>query len=520
MTEQKWHKVAAEEDLKQGVPVAVAVGEKPVLVVRLGDRVYACGNTCTHYGAPMSDGLLIGKVATCPWHNARFDVTSGALLSPPALNDLPRYPVKIENGDVYVGEAIPPEASPVTATGTKTFVILGAGAAGGAAAETLRREGFTGRLVVVTAESAGPYDRPNLSKDYLAGTAAPEWIPLRGQGFYDEQKIELITGRRATAVDTAAHTITFADGDAVTYDRLLIATGGTPRPLGIPGRELAGVHLLRSLEDCEAIVASLAGAQRAVVLGAGFIGLEVAASLRKRELAVLVVDPLTVPMLRVFGERIGARLKRLHEENGVTFRLETTARELTGSGRVEAVVLADGSRIEADLVVAGLGVVPAVAFLEGTGLVRDGAVPVDACLRTEAADVFAAGDIAAVADPRTGEPRRVEHWAEAQRQGQHAARAMLGSEDPYGEVPFFWTKQYRSGFQYVGHAPRYDRIAYRGDVENGAFVAGYFEEGTLKAAAGHGRSTDIILLGEILKAGHPIPFEQFEDESFDFAVVL
>ena len=512
-------KVAKEADLEPGVPVAVKVEKRDVLLVRLGDRICACGNKCTHYGGPLNEGLLTGNVATCPWHGARFDVTTGKVLAAPALDDVPVYPVQVEGGDVAVGPAQAAAPPAVASGGGRTFLIVGAGAAGNAAAETLRREGFDGRILLVTAEPDRPYDRPNLSKDFLAGEAKPEWIPLRSEEFYAKQQIELLTNRRVASLDPGSRTIAFADGSTLRYDCALLATGGTPRTLSIPGATLEGSFVLRSLAHSKALIAAAEQARSAVVVGASFIGMEVAASLRQRGLEVHVVAPDPVPMARVFGDRVGRYIQQVHAAKGVVFHLGTTPAQIVGQRKVEAVVLSDGSRIAADLVVAGVGIQPAVAFLESAGIVEGGAIPVDGRLATKAPGVFAAGDIAVVPGHRTGEPQRVEHWVVAERQGQHAARAMLGSKAPYAEVPFFWTKQYDASVKYVGFARGFDRIVYRGNVEEGHFLAGYYQGQVLKAAAGLGMPREILVLGQILGAGAAISPEQLQDSSTDLFAI-
>ncbi|MGQ9632223.1 MAG: FAD-dependent oxidoreductase [bacterium] len=515
MAEEGWRKVAQEGDLKEGVPISMRANGDDILLVRLDGRIHACGGRCTHYGAPLRDGLLLGHVITCPWHNARFDITTGEMTSAPALDDLPRYPVKVEGGQVYVGRAESPQPPKPSIGGGQTFVIVGAGAAGNAAAETLRREGFAGRIIMITAEPGVPYDRPNLSKDFLAGKAPPDWIPLRDEEFYAEREIELLTSHRVTSLDLSGRSVTFESGNQLKYDRLLLATGGIPRRLNIPGANLEGCLSLRSLADAEAIISAVEGAEKAVIVGASFIGMEVAASLRERGLEVHVVAPEQAPMANVFGERVGRRLQRLHEEKGVRFHLGNTPKEIAGEKKVREVALSDGSHIAADVVVVGIGITPAVDYLRDTGLLQNGAVPVDERLQTKAQGVFAAGDIAIVPDRRTGEARRVEHWVVAERQGQHAAQAMLGGDTPYDEVPFFWTKQYDASLKYVGFAREYDRVVYRGDVEGGKFLAGYYRGGHLMAAATLGMSREIIVLQEILRDGIAISPDRFRDEGTD-----
>jgi NADPH-dependent 2,4-dienoyl-CoA reductase/sulfur reductase-like enzyme/nitrite reductase/ring-hydroxylating ferredoxin subunit len=515
MDDNDWIEVLAESDLKEGVPVAAEVEEKKVLLVRAEGKIYACGNECSHYHAPLSDGLIVGHILTCPWHNARFDIRNGRLEAPPGLNGIPSYETKVTNGQVWVRQvgkgAIPmPEGED-----DRTFLIVGAGAAGNSAAETLRREGFTGRIVMVTGESYGPYDRPMLSKDLLSGEAPAKWLPLRGQKFYDRLNIEIRPENLVTAVDPSSRSVTFADGTSLKADRILLATGGTPRTLNLPGADKPGCFVIRSRRDAEAILAALEQAKTVVIVGASFIGLEVACSLRIREIDVHVVAPEAVPLAAVFGEQIGRRIKETHEKNGVTFHLGQTVKEFAGQERVSEVLLADGSRLKADCVIVGVGIRPTVDFLESSGLVKDGAVPVNGRLEVSAEGIFAAGDIALVPDGRTGELRRVEHWVEAGRQGMHAARSMLGAKDSYREVPFFWSKQYGTSFRYVGYTRKFDRVVFRGDVNGKAFLAGFYLEGTLRAAATVGKNRELIRLGQLIEAGKSVDPDKLKDPSFD-----
>ena len=515
MVETDWLNVASESKVKEAVPTAFKAGKDKVLLVKLEGQIHACAGKCTHYGAPLEEGLLSGKVITCPWHNARFDVTTGRMVSPPALEGLRCYEVRVEDGDVYVRRTKRSKPTPRPETEDQTFVIVGAGAAGNAAAETLRSEGFVGRVLLITAEADRPYDRPNLSKEFLSGKAEPDWIPLRSDTFYPDHNIELMTGKKVVRIDCGMRSVTFENAESVRYDRLLLATGGRPRPLALPGADLDGVFLLRSKADAEAIVAALEGAKSVVVIGAGFIGLEAASSLTERGLKVHVVGPEKVPMARGFGERIGKWLKTLHEKKGVTFHLEVKPTEIKGRKRVSSVRLSDGSTLEADVVIVGIGITPVVDTLEGAGLANDSGVPVDARLKTAADGVYAAGDIASVPYPPLGRHIRVEHWVVAERQGQHAARAMMGSAEPYTEIPFFWTQQYDKSISYAGFAPTFDRIAWRGAFGKSGFLAGYFQQDKLLAVASLGRDREFILLSRMLKAGEPISPEQFEDEKVD-----
>lgn len=515
MESNGWIEVLAESELKEGVPVVAEVEEEKILIVRAEGKICACGNECSHYHAPLSDGLVAGHIVTCPWHNARFDIRDGRLDAPPGLNNLPSYGTKVENGQVWVrrfgkGTIPMPEGGD-----DRTFLIVGAGAAGNSAAETLRREGFAGRIVMVTGEAHGPYDRTMLSKDLLSGEAPAKWLPLRGQKFYDRLKIEVIPEKLVTAVDPPSRSVTFADGTTMKADRILLATGGTPRSLDLPGADKPGCFLLRSRKDAEAILAALEQAKTVVIVGASFIGLEAACSLRTREIDVHVVAPEAVPLAAVFGEQIGRRIKKTHEENGVTFHLGQTVKEFAGQDRVSEVFLVDGSRLKADCVIIGVGIRPAVEFLESSGLVKEGAVPVNSRLETAAEGIFAAGDIALVPDGRSGGLRRVEHWVEAGRQGMHAARCMLGAKGSYREVPFFWSKQYGSSLRFIGYAPKFDQVVFRGDVSDKTFLAGFYVGGTLRAAASVGRARELIRLGQLLEAGKSVNPDQLKDPSFD-----
>ena len=515
MENGEWIKVLVDSELREGTPLVVEVEERKVLLIRSEGRIYACGNECSHYHAPLSDGLVVGHVVTCPWHNARFDISNGRLDAPPGLNDLASYQTKVEEGNIWIRQTGKGSIPAPEGGDDRTFLIVGAGAAGNAAAECLRREGFAGRIVMITGEAYTPYDRTMLSKDLLAGEAPAKWLPLRGQKFYDRLKIEILTEKPVTGVDPGTRSVRFADGTSMSGDRILLASGGRPRRLSVPGAELPGCHLLRSRAHAEAILTELEQAKTAVVVGASFIGLEVACSLRARGIDVHVVAPEQLPLASVFGEQIGGRIMRIHEQNGVTFHLGQTVKEFAGGQRVAEVILSDGKRLNTDIVIIGVGVQPEVDYLRGSGLVVEGAVPVNERLETAAEGIFAAGDIAVVPDGRSGEPRRVEHWVEAGRQGMHAARCMLGSREGYRELPFFWSKQYGSSLRYIGYARKFDRIVFRGEVDGKSFVAGFYLEGVLKAAASVGRARELIRLGQLMEADKSVGPEQLQDPAFD-----
>lgn len=459
-------------DLAKGIPLSKVgdgsmllghVDGEPVLLARRGDELFAVGAFCSHYGAALGDGLLVDDTVRCPWHHACFSLRTGEALRAPALDPVSCWRVEQRDGTAYVGgkiERAAPQTSPVAVGGPRSVVIVGGGAAGNAAAETLRREGYPGRITMLSADTSVPCDRPNLSKGYLAGTAPEEFTLLRSPEFYREHRIELKLDTRVATIDTTGRQVGLTDGTYYAYDALLLATGADVVRLDVPGSDLPHVHYLRTVADSHALVAKALASQRAVVIGASFIGLEVTASLRARNIAVHVVAPDTVPMQKILGPDVGAFIRTLHEQHGVTFHLGSVAASIDERG----VTLDNGEYLPADFVVVGIGVRPAISLAEQAGIVIDRGITVDEYLETSIRGIFAAGDIARWPDRLTGDRIRVEHWVVAERQGKTVARNILGRRERFDAVPFFWTEQYDFNLAYVGHAERWDKADLDGQL--------------------------------------------------------
>ena len=491
---------AQKPDLTNGIPIASLedggkllglVGEDEVLLVRRSQDFFAVGAYCTHYHGPLADGLIVGDQVRCPWHHACFSLRTGEALRAPALDAIQCWRVERRGDTVFVREKIDganqsmPEQS---GNHPASIIIVGGGAAGLAAADMLRREGHSGPVTILSADSAPPADRPNLSKDFLAGTAPEDWIPLRSSDWYSERKIDLLLNARVTELDTRHKKLRTEDGRTYEYAALLLATGADPIRIPVEGATPEQVFYLRSLADSRAIIQRAKAAKNVVIVGASFIGLEVAASLRTRNLAVHVVAPEKIPMEKVLGPQLGAFVRSLHESHGVQFHLGDTVKRVDGS----RVTLAGGQVIEADFLVLGVGVRPSLGLAEQAGLKMDRGVVVNEYLETSAPGIFAAGDIARWPDPHTGEAIRVEHWVVAERQGQTAAKNMLGRRERFDAVPFFWSQHYDVPINYVGHAEKWDQISVDGDIEKRDCTLRYLKAGRTLAVVTIYRDLDSL----------------------------
>jgi apoptosis-inducing factor 3 len=469
--------------LADGAMLTGRVGDEDVVLARAGGELFAVGAHCTHYHGPIADGLIVGDTVRCPWHHACFSLRTGDAVRAPALDPIACWRVERRGDMAFVREKLPaPRPAPSAAAARahpSSVVIVGGGAAGLAAADMLRREGYDGPLSIISADDDPPCDRPNLSKDYLAGKAQEDWMPLRPPEYYTERRIDLRLRTRVTSIDAASRQVTFGDGSRSPFGALLIATGADPVRLSIPGVDDPRVRYLRSFADGRALVEKSAGARHVVVVGASFIGLEVAASLRSRGIDVDVVAPESAPLERVMGAEVGRFIRSVHEAQGVVFHLGRTVARIDGP----TVTLSDGAKLNGDVIVMGVGVKPAIALAERAGLTLDRGIAVDEHLQTSAPGIFAAGDVARWPDPHTGARIRVEHWVVAERQGQVAARNMLGGRERFDAVPFFWSQHFDVTINYVGHAEQWDAVRIDGALEAGDCSITYTRGGRRLAVA-------------------------------------
>ncbi len=537
--------VAQTGDLQNGEMKQVKVGETDVLLTKIDGDFYATYLYCTHLGANLTDGVLVGQQVMCPFHHACFDLTSGRYTEPPAIDDLPSYPVRIEGSDVIVSvpDAAPEEVTPamadVDSSDGRHFVILGAGAAGGIAAETLRELGFGGQITVVTRENNLFYDRTQLSKGYLAEDS--ETPTLRSADFYQQHDIDFRSGSTVQRVSLGDNQVTLENGDAIDYDALLIATGSTPKTPPIDGLQDENVadkvFTLRTPPDADQIIAAAKAGDKAVLIGASFIAMECASALGERDVAVTVVAPEEVPFGSRFGDQVGKMLQQKHEAKGVTFQLGVQAEKITRSGSGLTVTLDDDTTLDADFVVLGVGVQPVTDFLD-LDKNKDGSLSVDANLRLQqagGAPVFAAGDIAEFPDKYSGARVRIEHWRLAQQHGRVAAQNMIAatsqkaangdsvatlSMQPFDKVPFFWSKQPGFNLRYVGHVEEFDDVIIDGDLDKPEFIAFYVKDGAIRAALGAKRDTEMVAVNEAMRLGRVPSVKEVRKGGVDWVALV
>ncbi len=519
--------IAKTGDLKNGEMKSFKIDdEHNVLLCRINNEFSAVGASCTHYGAPLEEGVLKGDTIICPWHHACFNAKNGDLLEPPAMDALPVFELKIDGESIQInvpdeieGSRRPGMAKRDSKADNRTFVILGAGASAYSAAQSMRENGFRGNIVMVTKEKRNPYDRPNLSKDYLAGSAEPEWMPLRPDDFFEEYGIEIKQAVSIKGVDFQKKQVALDNNESLKYDKLLIATGGIPNRLKVKGSDLENVFYLRSFDDADRIIASLKDSKNAIVIGAGFIAMETAHSLTERKLKVTVIAPGEVPFESNFGVEIGRLFRKEHEKNGVAFKLKSKVKEFKGAGKVESVLLESGEEIKTDIVIVGIGVSPATGFLNDAELMDDKSLKTDAFLRVRE-DVYASGDIASFPDFRTGNHIRIEHWRLAEQLGRTAGANMAGKEIRYNGVPFFWTTQAGMNLRYVGYVKDWDEILIDGNIAHKKFISYYIKNNAVMAAAGINRDKEMDAIHLLMKEQKLPEVEALRDNSADILALI
>lgn len=517
--------VCPVEALEDGEMRQFSVADREVLLARFEGEFWAIAPKCTHAGAKLADGVMMNGHVVCPWHHACFSLRSGQMLEPPALNDLAQYPTSIEADTVYVElsnlkgsngeESRVPELANQKSD-DRTFVIIGGGAAGCAAAQMLRQVKFEGRIVLITASEEPPYDRTKLSKAYLQQDQADDLDLLRPISFYRRYDITLKTATKVTKLDAKAQTITYGEGESIQYDTLLLATGGAVKKIPIDGSDLDNVFTLRQAQDARAILEASKQAEKVVIVGSGFIGMEVASSLNQQGLEVTIVTPNAVPFENVLGEQVGKLMMQIHESHGVKFKLESKATAFKGDGKIDSVELENGDVLPADMVVVGIGVQPATDFIEGIALDEDDkSIPVNQYLQA-APNVYAAGDIAQFPHFITGESVRIEHWRLAMQHGRTAARNMTGESVAFKSVPFFWAGQYDVKLRYIGHAEKWDDVVIQGSLEDKSFLAFYVKDKQILAVAGIGRDRDIAAISGLMNGKQMPSASELQKKDIDW----
>ncbi|MGF6314527.1 FAD-dependent oxidoreductase [Pseudomonas frederiksbergensis] len=490
------HRVARFADVPQDRGLEVRIDKTKIVLLRLGDQLRAYQGKCPHAGAPLAKGALCEGRLICPWHKAAYRLEDGALCEPPSLDSLRRYPLEIRDDEVWVDDQPMPTPSTPPADDKRTFVIIGAGASGTACAAALREKGFGGRVLLIDREPEAGYDRTVLSKFVIAGEMPPDEVPpLRDESFYQEQRIEQINSD-VMGLDAENRTLRLADGQSLSYDAAVIATGGIPKTLSLPGADLPQVFVLRSKAQAQRILTSAKPGQRAVIVGDSFIALESASSLRQYGLDVTVLARHAIPFEAHFGDAVGKAIRALHEANGVVFHTDGEAAQIEGTGKVEAVLLDNGQRLPADLVLVGIGVTPATAPFADLPKEKDQSLKVDGGMRVTDG-LWAVGDIATF--PLNGQPQRIEHWRLAQQQARIAAANMLGGDERYLDVPYFWTWHFGKNYDYLGHAQAWDEVEFKGDPDHPPFIGLFGKNGVVAAAVACDQERAMAMLAERMK---------------------
>lgn len=497
------HRVARFADVPENRGLEVKIADTKIVLLRVGDQLRAFQGECPHAGAPLAEGALCHGRLICPWHKAAYRIEDGALCEPPSLDGLKRYPLEMRDDEVWVDDQPMVDAHTPPADDERIFVIVGAGAAGTAAAAALREKGFGGRIQLIDREADAGYDRTVLSKFVIAGEMPPDEVPpLRDEAFYGKQRIERLRGEVAS-FDAQHKTLKLTDGQTLSYDAALLATGGIPKPLELPGAELPQVFLLRSKDQAKRILDAAKPGQKAVIIGDSFIALESASALRTYGLDVTVLARHAVPFAAQFGETVGKAIRARHVAHGVVFHTDGEAKSIEGSGKVEAVLLDNGQRLPADLVLVGIGVTPATDVFADLPKEKDQSLKVDGGMRVSDG-LWAVGDIATF--PLNGQPQRIEHWRLAQQQARIAAANMLGGDEHYLDVPYFWTWHFGKNYDYLGHAESWDEVEFKGDPYHPPFIGLFGKHGVVVAAVACDEERAMAMLAERMK--QPLPVDE------------
>lgn len=496
--------IAQTDELQNGEMKTIYTDDGPeVLLIKINDKFYATAPYCPHYEAPLETGLLSDKRIMCPWHHAVFNAQTGEAEEPPALEGLKRYKLEVRGKDIilFPEETLTHKESDYKQKKDKrTFLIIGSGAAGNAAARKLRELDFEGHLIMITADSHPPYDRTALSKDFLKGDMDPEWLPLNHKDYFKKNGIELILGQKVKQVHSNKKIVELENKTKIEYDKLLIASGGKPRQLDVPGNKLNNIYTLRSMNDADRIVKSAENVEQIAIIGASFIGMETAESLNNENRSIHIIAPGSLPFGSLFGNELGKLIKKKKDKEGIVFHLGKKVSEFRGNGNLKEIILDDGESINAELAVIGIGVNPVTEFMPQFDKVTDGSLLTDEYLQVEN-DVFAAGDVVKFPYWKTDKLIRIEHWRVAEQQGTIAAYNMLGMKRKIEIIPFFWTSISGLSIRYVGYAGQWDDTIIQGDVSQDEFIIYYIANNKVNAALGVNKDEYLTIIEELLRKG-------------------
>ena len=476
-------------------------------------RDSATGAQCPHYGAPLDTGILVNKKIICPWHHAQFNIKNGNLIDSPALEGLASYEIEVKGGEVILISEKQSEKEVSKKNRQKqTYLIIGGGAAGTAAAIKLRELGFAGHLIMVTADNEPPYDRTSLSKDFLKGDMDPEWLPLKNNDYYKNNNIEIILGQTVKNVDAENKIVELVNKTRLEFDKLLVASGSKPKKITPMEAGYKNIYTLRTKQDAEKIQNISESANEIVIIGASFIAMEIAESLNDGNRNIHIIAPEKVPFQNTFGDEIGQLIRDKNEKAGIKFHLGQEVKEFEGNGSADKVVLNSGKTVEADLVIVGVGVNPATDFMPHFDMGSDGGLLTDEYLQVEN-DIFAAGDVAKFPYWKTGKIIRIEHWRVAQQLGMIAACNMLNFRKKIDIVPFFWTNLAELNIQYAGYSEKWDDTVIKGDLKKGDVLVFYIKDNEIQAVLGINKDKHMSIIEELIRLDKmPVSLANLEEE--------